>query len=120
MGKMLIIGTSPNPKKYSYTAVRKLLFQRNEVIPIGTRGEMIGTCPIITDKPVIENVNLIILYVNSEKQQEYYNYILQLNPKKILFNPGTENPELARIAYENNIDIQYDCALTLVDAQLLE
>jgi len=119
MGKVLIIGASPNPKKYSYNAVRKLLLQRNEVIPIGSRGGMIGTCPIITDKPVIENIDLIILYINIKKQQEYYDYILQLKPKKLLFNPGTENPELVRIAYENHIDILYDCALTLIDARLL-
>ena len=89
------------------------------MIAIGKRKGTIGSCTIITNKPAIENVDLIILYINSEKQKEYYNYILQLYPGKILFNPGTENSELTRIALDNKIEIVYDCALTLINSRLL-
>lgn len=116
MGNMVVIGASPNPKKYSYIAIRKLLLRYYKVIPIGTRSGSIGTCSILTDRPLLEDVDFVILYINSKKQKEYYNYILQLKPKRILFNPGTENPELVELARENDIEVIYDCAICLINA----
>ncbi len=116
MGKVLVIGASTNPKKVSYHAVRKLLLHRYDVVPIGIREGVIGTCPIIKGKPIIDTVDLIILYINSEKQEEYYDYIVGLKPKRLLFNPGTENPVLSRLAIQHDIEIIYDCALTLINA----
>lgn len=119
MGKVVVIGASPDPKRYSFHAVKKLLLQGKEVIAIGKRKGTIGTCQIITNKPDLKDIDLIILYINSGNQKEYYNYFLQLNPKRILFNPGTENPEFAGMAIENKIEVLYDCALTLMRSRVL-
>jgi predicted CoA-binding protein len=114
MGKIVLIGASPNPLRYSYKAVVELVRQEFEVIPLGKRENSIGNIHIMTGKPDIKDVDLVILYINKVHQEEYYDYILRLNPKKILFNPGTENPELVQIAYNSGIEILYDCALVLL------
>ena len=95
------------------------MLRGKEVVAIGKREGTIGTCPISTDKPAIENVDLVLLYINSGRQKEYYNYLLQIKPRKIIFNPGTENSELARIASENNIEVVYDCAFSMINSRLL-
>jgi uncharacterized protein len=114
MGKIVVIGASPNPSRYSHKAIIELLRQKYEVVALGNRAHSFGSTPIIVGKPIVENVDMVILYINKERQSDYYDYILQLNPKKILFNPGTENPELVYIAYNQGIEILYDCTLVLL------
>ena len=119
MGKIVVIGASPNPARYSYKAVRALLKLDYEVVAIGNRKGEIGQLRIQTGLPVIGDVEKIILYVGASTQQKYLAYILSLNPGEILFNPGTENPELVQLALEYHIKIRYDCALMLIDNNIL-
>jgi uncharacterized protein len=114
MGKVVLIGASPNPYRYSYKAVLELTRQCYEVVPIGNRESIIGNSKIIVGRPVVEEVDIIILYINKLRQRDYYDYIVTLKPKKILFNPGTENLELVNIVYNQRIEILYDCTLVLL------
>jgi uncharacterized protein len=116
MGKVIVLGASPNPYRYSFRAVLELLHHGYEVVPLGNRQGSIGNARILIGKPEIENVDIAMLYLNREKQREYYEYIIGLNPKKILFNPGTENPELANLALSSGIEILYDCALVILNS----
>lgn len=114
MKKTLVLGATTNPSRYGYIATNRLKRYDHEVIPLGIRtGEIDGT-PILLGKPVLENIDTVTLYLNSKRQEEYYDYILSLKPKRIIFNPGTENPELVRLAKENNIEVEIACTLVML------
>lgn len=112
--KTLVIGASENPKRYSYLAVNKLRSKGNDVIAIGQRIGKLGDVEIIKEKQAFANVDTVTLYINPKIQQQYYEYILSLNPKRIVFNPGTENMELEKMATEKGIKVLEACTLVLL------
>jgi predicted CoA-binding protein len=98
--KTVIIGASPNQDRYAFQAAAELRRHGHEFVPIGIkRGDVLGQ-PIqdIRTLPVIQDVDTVTLYVRAELQVPYYEYILGLKPKRIIFNPGTENYEFAEQA----------------------
>jgi predicted CoA-binding protein len=110
----VVIGASPNPERYSYLAVTRLRAHGHPVIAIGQRAGAIGDTPVIEEHPQTEGVDTVTLYLNPLRQQQYYDYILSLKPKRIIFNPGTENPELMQLAETNGIRTQPACTLVLL------
>lgn len=115
MKRTLILGASPNPDRYSYKATLKLSKYGHPVFPVGLRKGKIGGHNILTDQPVIENIDTVTLYVGPQNQPVYYDYILnQIKPKRIVFNPGTENAELINLAHEQNIETEIACTLVLL------
>jgi predicted CoA-binding protein len=112
--KTLVLGASENPDRYSNLAVKKLSAHEHPVIALGKRKGLIGNIPIETTKDPIEDIDTVTLYLNAANQREYYDYILSLHPKRIIFNPGAENDELENIAKENNIDTKEACTLVLL------
>ncbi len=113
--KTVVIGASSNPSRYSHTAVLQLTGINVPVIPIGIKNEMIGNIEILTGFPEIENVHTVTMYVGPKKQPQYYDYILnRLKPKRIIFNPGTENKEFEELAIENNIKVMNYCTLIMI------
>ncbi len=113
--KTVVLGASPNPGRYSNLAVNRLLAHNHTVIPIGKRKGTINQLEILTEKPVdISDVDTVSLYLNANNQKEYYDYILSLHPKRIIFNPGAENEELASLAANNNIQAMNACTLVLL------
>jgi predicted CoA-binding protein len=115
METMIVIGASPNPERYSHKAVKNLIESNYRVIAIGKRPGEIQNVFINTDKPDIKNVHTVLMYIGPKNQPEYYDYILGLNPKRIIFNPGTENYELGNLAAANNIKCIFDCALVMLN-----
>lgn len=113
--KTLVLGASTNPERYSNIAVNRLLNAKEEVIPVGIKPGAIGGVSIITDlSEEIEDVDTITLYLNPQRQQAYYDYILGLHPRRIIFNPGTENPELMQLAKGKGIVVEAACTLVLL------
>ncbi len=112
--KTLVIGASENPSRYSYLAIKKLQAYGYDVIAIGKKEGHLNNIPIIAGQPPLTDINTITLYINPTHQIAYYNYILSLHPKRIIFNPGTENEELAALAKQNNIQVQEACTLVLL------
>ena len=112
--KTLVLGASPNPARYSYLAVNKLHRYNHPVIGIGRRKGKAGDVEIDTEQKPIEDIDTITLYLNPQNQKQYYDYILSLKPKRIIFNPGTENEELIRKAKENNIQPVIACTLVML------
>ena len=112
--KTILLGASENPERYSYLATQKLVAHQHPITAIGLRSGHIGTIPIITTHPVIENVDTVTLYLSPANQKTYYDYILSLKPKRIIFNPGTENDELATLAKANGIQPIEACTLVLL------
>lgn len=112
--KTLVIGASENTERYSNLAVKKLVAHDHPVIALGKKPGMIGNTAIITDKKEIADIDTITLYLNPENQKPYYEYILSLNPRRIIFNPGTENEELESLAEGKGIKAIEACTLVLL------
>jgi uncharacterized protein len=114
MKKTLVLGASDNPNRFAYKAVRKLQQHGHEVVPVGIRKGQVGGLDIINDKNPVAEIDTVTLYVGPGNQPPWYDYILSLKPKRIIFNPGTENPELERMARENNIRSLHHCTLVML------
>ena len=112
---MVVIGASENPDRYSCKTVKSLVRNEYAVVALGPRAGFINETEILTGQPGIENVDTILLYVGHKKQEEYYDYILSLNPKRVIFNPGTENPEFQERLKESGIEVVRECALIMIN-----
>jgi uncharacterized protein len=112
----VIIGATTNKGRYAYLAADMLLEYNHPIIPVGIKeGEVFGHRILnIREKPVIPNVDTVTMYIGPRHQPEWYNYIIGLNPKRIIFNPGTENEEFAKMAEEAGIDAEQACTLVLL------
>lgn len=117
MGKTtLVLGASPKPERYSYKAVMSLQRRLIPVIAVGLREGDIGEVKIRKGKPVdVGEIHTVGLYLGPKNQAEFIEYILSLKPARIIFNPGTWNPELANIAGKNGIEIVDDCMLAMLN-----
>lgn len=117
--KTLILGATPNPTRYAYLAAERLTNRNHEIVPVGIKqGEVFGQ-PIevqtqTNDLTIHNDIDTITLYVGLRNQPEWYNYILQTKPKRIIFNPGTENPELMKMAREEGIEVEVACTLVML------
>jgi len=115
MKKTVVLGATDNPTRYAYKAVHRLQQHGHEVVPVGIKKAEVGGKPIVTDKAeAIEDVDTVTLYVGPQNQPSWYDYILNLKPKRIIFNPGTENQELERLAEEANIQTLHHCTLVML------
>jgi predicted CoA-binding protein len=114
MDKTLIIGASSNPERYSYLAAQKLLAHGFEIEMIGKRSDVIFDRTIDTDKKEFEDIDTVTMYISDKFQPEYYDYIISLNPRRVIFNPGTENPEFEKLLIHNDIHVEEACTLVLL------
>jgi len=112
--KTLVIGASDDSSRYSNMAIRSLRKHNHEVVGIGNRPGTVLDVSFDKEKLPFENIDTVTLYINPSRQAEYYDYILSLHPKRIIFNPGTENPELERMAEGNGINAMEACTLVLL------
>jgi len=112
--KTLVLGASDNPQRYSYMAISRLRGQGYPVVAIGRKPVRAVDVDIETDRKEHTGVDTVTLYLNARNQREYYDYILSLHPKRIIFNPGAENEELARLAQANGIQPLDACTLVLL------
>ena len=112
--KTLVLGASENPARYSYLAIRRLAAHHHPIVAVGRKEGRVGEVDIHKDHVTEEGVHTVTLYLNPRNQVEYYDYILDLHPKRIIFNPGTENDELIQKARENNIEPFIGCTLVML------
>lgn len=112
--KTLVLGASDNPSRYSFLAVQRLRNHGYPVVAIGKKTSRVGDVWIEKEKKQFDNIDTVTLYLNPLHQQDYYDYILSLKPKRIIFNPGTENEELAMLASRHQIKVMEACTLVLL------
>jgi predicted CoA-binding protein len=112
--KTVVLGASSNPARYSYLAIQRLRKYGHPVIAVGRRIGEVADINIRKEHVPEKDVDTITLYLNPTNQVEYYDYILRLRPKRIIFNPGTENDELIRMAKENHIQPVKGCTLVML------
>ncbi len=112
--KTLVLGASTNPDRYSYLAINKLRSRAHDVVAIGKRKGTVNGIDIATNPEPLRDVDTVTLYLNQNNQKPYYDYILSLNPKRIIFNPGAENEELEKLAEDKGIKTMEACTLVLL------
>jgi predicted CoA-binding protein len=112
--KTLVLGASENPSRYSHLALQRLQSLDHPVVAIGKHKGMVGDTVIETEKKEWKDIDTVTLYLNPINQKEYYNYILSLKPRRIIFNPGAENEELAELATSEGIKPVEACTLVML------
>ena len=112
--KTLVIGASTNPDRYSNKAILSLLNHNHEVVAIGNKTGNVSGVEIETKLIPFTDIDTVTLYLNPVRQVDYYDYILSLSPKRVIFNPGTENPELYKLLTNKNIGYEIACTLVLL------
>lgn len=112
--KTLVMGASTKPNRYSNYALERLIDSGYDVVAFGKREGQVSGISIETELVPYDDVHTITLYLGPKNQTAYYDYIVSLNPKRVIFNPGTENPELYQILREANIPFEASCTLVLL------
>ena len=112
--KTLIIGASDNPERYAYKAAERLLAHGHEIELLGLRPKTVFGQTIDTEHKNYADIDTVTLYIGPQRQPEYYQYVVSLKPRRVIFNPGTENEEFYKILKENNIESEIACTLVLL------
>lgn len=114
--KTLVLGASLNPSRYSNFAITRLVKNGHPVVAVGLRKGVVDGVEIETEKLPFQDVDTVTLYLNAKRQQEYYDYILSLKPERVIFNPGTENPELYDLLRNKGIFFENACTLVMLSS----
>ena len=112
--KTLVVGASLKPERYSNIAIQRLRKYNHEVVALGLRSGLVSDVSIDTELIVYKGIDTVTLYLNPTRQEQYYDYIIGLKPKRVIFNPGTENSEFYNLLEQNEIDFEVACALVLL------
>lgn len=114
--KTVIIGATTNPTRYAFIAAGMLLEYNHEIVPVGIKSGVVYGKEIlaITKRPIIADVDTVTLYIGPQHQLEHYDYILSLNPKRVIFNPGTENAEFEKLITDSGAEALEACTLVLL------
>lgn len=112
--KTLIIGASIKPERYSYMAAEKLLAHKHAIYMIGNRPGVLFDKEITKNRIAYTDVETVTMYVSAKNQKGYYDYIISLNPQRVIFNPGTENHEFAKQLEQQGIIAEEACTLVLL------
>jgi uncharacterized protein len=112
--KTLVLGASLKPHRFSYKAVIKLVRYHIPVVAIGRREGTIGDVKIDKPFPELKDIHTITMYIGSKNQSPYIDYILKINPARVIFNPGTENPELEQLLRSKGIEVVENCMLVML------
>ena len=112
--KTLVLGASTNPTRYSFMAINALVKKEQSVVALGLKEGEVAGIKIQTKQIPFTNLHTVTLYLNAQRQRDYYNYIISLEPKRVIFNPGTENPEFYQLLRSNSIAVEIACTLVLL------
>jgi len=114
LNKTLVLGASTKPERYSNKAIKMLIQHGYSVEAIGARDGEVEGVKIQTGMPVFEDIHTVSMYLGPKNQKNIYQYVINLNPKRIIFNPGTENIEFMEMIKQNNIEVEVACTLVLL------
>lgn len=116
-GKTLILGASIKPNRYAYLALQSLQKHNFPVVGVGVKAAEINGVKIHQDQKEFSDIDTVTLYLSAKNQTDFYDYILQLKPRRVIFNPGTQNPDLESILEENQIEVVHACTLVMLSTQ---
>jgi predicted CoA-binding protein len=114
MKKTVVLGATENPDRYAYRAAHSLARHGHPIELVGQKEGKVAGATIHTDQPALGEVHTVTLYVGTRNLPPLYDYILSLRPKRIIFNPGTENNELQQRAEAQGVETVYGCTLVML------
>jgi predicted CoA-binding protein len=114
MKKTVVIGASTNPERYSFKAILALVSHGVETYALGLREGMVANIPIVTLPGNLSEIDTVSLYVGPAHQDYWTSRIIELNPRRVIFNPGTENPSLENLLKSKGIEVEHACTLVLL------
>lgn len=112
--KTLVIGASVKSQRYSNIATKRLKSYDHEVIALGLREGDIEDTKIITDRSLVTDIDTATLYIGPRHQPDYYDFIIGLDPRRVIFNPGTENPTFYEMLEHKGIEVVIACTLVML------
>ena len=112
--KTLVLGATTKPERYAFKAVNMLVEKGHSVLALGQNAGEVAGVKIQTKAIPLKNIDTVTLYLNPTRQRDYYNYIVEAKPKRVIFNPGTENPEFYQLLKLNDIKVEVACTLVLL------
>lgn len=112
--KTLVLGASDKPERSAFKAIKLLVDKGHSVLAIGQNSGDVAGIKIQTKAIPLKNIDTVTLYLNPARQRNYYNYLVETKPKRVIFNPGTENPEFYQLLQLNNIKVEVACTLVLL------
>ncbi|MBQ4822826.1 CoA-binding protein [Aquimarina sp. MMG016] len=112
--KTLVLGASLRTDRYSNLVINRLVNNNHEVVAIGLRKGSVAGIDIQTELIKFDDLDTVTLYLNPKRQSQYFEYIISLRPKRVIFNPGTENPEFYQVLEEASIEVEVACNLVLL------
>lgn len=114
MKKTLVIGASENQERYAFKAITALRKNNIETVAIGLKKGTVAGVDFHLPGTKFENIDTVTLYIGPRIQPEYYDYIISLHPRRVIFNPGTENPEFYKLLALNDIEVEESCTLVML------
>jgi predicted CoA-binding protein len=115
--KTLVIGASTKPERYSNKAIQMLREYNHEVVALAKRAGQVDGVPIQTEFPADEDIHTVTMYLGAKRQPEYYEQLINLNPERVIFNPGAENSELKEKLESEGIETVENCTLVMLRTQ---
>jgi len=112
--KTLVLGASLKPVRYSNLAIRRLVEYGHPVVAVGRREGEVEGVEILTGMPELSGIDTVTVYLNEDNQKPFEEYILKLKPRRIVFNPGAENPRFKKIAAGQGIEVEDACTLVML------
>jgi predicted CoA-binding protein len=114
MKKTLVVGASLKPDRYSFKAINALSLAGHPVVAFGLKEGLVADVNIQKEWNFAADIDTVTMYVNPQRQKELYDKIITLNPKRVIFNPGTENSEFEVLLATNKIETEQACTLVLL------
>lgn len=114
----VVVGASPNPNRYAYRAANMLSDYGHPIIPLSIkRGNVAGEdIRDLKEQPHISDVDTLTLYIGPQHHAQWIDYLLSLSPRRIIFNPGTENPAFMEQAEAQGIEVVQGCTLVMLQS----
>ena len=112
--RVLVYGASTNPDRYAFIATELLLSKGHDVVLVGHKPGLIGGVEILLGQPELESIDTVTLYVGPKNQLDLFTYLMRIQPKRVIFNPGTENPELMQQLTDKGVEVEEACTLVML------
>jgi predicted CoA-binding protein len=112
--KTLVLGASDNPERYSFLAIYRLRENKHPVVAFGKRTTIVEDVPVQTEISPVQDLDTVTIYLNPNNQKSYYDFVLEQHPRRVIFNPGAENPEFEQILTDHGIQVMEACTLVLL------
>jgi hypothetical protein len=112
--KTLVLGASLNVSRYSNSVIHRLVKYQVPTVAIGLRSGQVDEVIIETECIDFQSIHTVTLYLNAQRQAAYYEYIIGLKPQRVIFNPGTENPEFYKMLQATGVEVEIACTLVML------